>query len=97
MSAGFFVSEGIDGGWWSVIWMPWVSSNEVDLQDQFTAITTYFVCAFVASVAIEDAVEWFALRRRFPPRKILKACFASNVASYLVGSVMYSWSFGLWG
>jgi len=95
--AGFFVSDLIDGGWWSVVWMPWVSSNEVDLKHQFLALTAYYVCAFAGSIAIEGCAEWLMLRRRFPSGQIWKACIGSNAVSYLSGSiVMYSWSFGLW-
>ena len=95
-ATGFATSLKLNGGWWLVLWMPWVSSNEVDLKTQLSAISIYYAVAFIVTVFIEGATMYFWLRRRFGTSKALQATFLSNVCSYVLGSLaMYSWSFGL--
>lgn len=95
---GFAVSLLLNGGWWLVLWIPWVSPHEVNLEKHLMMISTYYACAFLVSVVTEGIVEHLMLRRRFEKKRIWLACVASNVASYAIGSVfLYSWSFGVWG
>lgn len=92
---GFVASMVINGGWWLVVWMPWVSSNEVKLEEHLTKFGIYYACAFIVSVATEGLVEHFMLKR-YAKKKVWFACLTSNVASYaLGGALMYSLSFGL--
>lgn len=94
---GFAVSLLMNGGWWLVVWMPWISPNEVDLTKQFTVISVYYAGAFLISVATEGLVEQLMLRRRAEKKKVWLGCVSSNVVSYVLGgTVLYSWSFGLW-
>jgi hypothetical protein len=94
---GFALSLWMNGGWWLVIWMPWVSSNEVDFAEHLGFISIYYVCAFVISVLVELVVERTMLRKQFEPKKVWLACTWSNLASYAFGGAfLYSWSFGLW-
>jgi hypothetical protein len=93
-TVGFFASLKLNGGWWLVVWMPWVSGHEVDLPRHLLALSIYYVVAFVLSVAIEGFVMWLLLRKDHPARDIWRTCFLSNVWSYALGSIaMYSWSF----
>lgn len=95
-AVGFGLSLLLNGGWWLVVWIPWVSRNEVAVPRQLAALTIYYVVAFVLSVIIEGPIEQLILMRRFGTRAIWKNCFWANVASYLFGSLaMYSWSFGI--
>jgi hypothetical protein len=94
---GFAVTLFVNGGWWLVVWMPLVSSKEVDLAKQFIVISIYYVVAFLISVAIEGVVEQLMLRRRAEKKRLWRACVYSNIVSYVLGgAVLYSWSFGLW-
>ncbi|MFZ5495917.1 MAG: hypothetical protein ACOZE5_11360 [Verrucomicrobiota bacterium] len=94
---GFAVSLFMNGGWWLVVWMPWVSPNEVDLAKQFTVISIYYAGAFLISVVAESVIEQLMLRGRAGKKKVWLACAFSNIASYVLGgAVLYSWSFGLW-
>jgi len=94
---GFGASLFLNGGWWLVVWMPWVSPHEVNLETQITVISLYYLGAFVVSVATEAFVEHLMLRRAFGGRKVWLACVSGNAASYLLGGLLlYSWSFGLW-
>ena len=96
-AAGFGLSLLLNGGWWLVVWMPWVSSNEIDFSRHLAAISVYYAGAFMLSVLIEGLLEQVLLMARFDKKATWRACFLSNLASYVIGSVaMYSWSFGLW-
>jgi hypothetical protein len=96
-AVGLGLSLFLNGGWWLVVWMPWVSSHEVDFSRHFAALSVYYAAAFVLSVGIEGVVEQRMLRSQFEKGKIWKACIFSNAVSYIIGGVgMYSWSFGLW-
>jgi len=95
-AVGFFASYQLNRGWWLVVWLPWVSSNEVDLKSQLGAISVYYGAAFLATILVECATMHVWLRRRFGTATTLKATILTNVASYLIGSVaIYSWSFRL--
>lgn len=65
---GFGLSLFLNGGWWLVVWMPWVSSNEVNISRHWSAISSYYIVAFVLSVAIEGVVEQLMLQSRFERR-----------------------------
>ena len=49
------VSLGLTGGWWLVIWVPWVTANEAGAQD-WPALLLYMGGAFLASVFIESLI-----------------------------------------
>ena len=97
-AVGFGLSLFLNGGWWLVVWMPWVSSKEVTIPRHLTELSIYYIGAFVLSIAIEGVVEQIRLKSQFEKKKIWKTCLMANVASYIIGSVaMYSWSFDLLG
>ncbi len=90
---GFGLSLLANGGWWLVIWMPWVSSNEVDIPADLLAISIYYIICFILSVAIEGLFLQYFLKRYFSRLEIWKACLLANTLSYAVGSIfMYSLS-----
>jgi len=93
---GFGLSLLANGGWWLVIWMPWVSSNEVDIPADLLAISIYYIICFILSVAIEGLFLQYFLKRYFSRLEIWKACLLANTLSYAVGSIfMYSLSFSV--
>lgn len=94
---GFGVSLVLNGGWWLVVWMPWVSRNEVNWTDGATrqAIIQYYVAAFFLSVLIEIGWERFIIGNKAPARLVWRGCIFGNILSYLLGSVaLYSVGFG---
>ncbi|MEL6400874.1 MAG: hypothetical protein AAFO87_02975 [Cyanobacteria bacterium J06607_6] len=94
---GIALSLLLNGGWWLVVWMPWVSSQEVQLPRHLLAISVFYVVAFVLSIAIEGAVGQLMLKSQFAKPQIWRAFLTANMASYLVGSIaLYSYSFALW-
>ena len=93
---GIMISIALNGGWWLVVWFPWVSKHEVDLSSrvEWHALIVYYVLAFILSLIIEAAVNVPLLRQRYPVKKIMKATLRANVLSYLAGSaILYSVSF----
>lgn len=91
---GFIISLKLNGGWWLVIWLPWVSENEVDLTTGLGSLTIYYLSAFILTLILEALVNTLLLKREYGASDIIKATSLTNVASYIAGSVMlYSYSF----
>ena len=93
---GIAISMMLNGGWWLVVWFPWVSDHEVDIHNRKSLewITLFYVCAFVLSIIIETLINWLLLRKKYSPKKIFVSTFWVNVISYLIGSVaLYTYSF----
>ena len=93
---GIIITLIINGGWFLVVWFPWVSSHEIDLSapNALMGFIVFYLVAFVLSVLIEILINYIILGRIYPFGKILKATLLANIASYLAGSiVLYSYSF----
>jgi len=93
---GFGASIVLNGGWWLVIWLPWVSDNEVDIsnRDSLQTIVIYYACAFVLTVLIECLVNWLMLRKTQPAKQIITTTLIANCVSYAIGTlVLYTYSF----
>ena len=93
---GIILTLILNGGWWLVVWFPWVGSHEIDLSvpNALWGLILFYLVAFVLSVLIEVTVNWLNLKRTYTSKKILWATFVANIASYLLGSiVLYSISF----
>ena len=84
----------LNGGWWLVVWMPWVSSNEVAIPEQFNGLIIFYLIAFILTVIIEALFNAYALRQEYDRKSIIKATLIINVVSYIIGSIiLYSYSF----
>lgn len=86
----------MNGGWWLVVWFPWVSDNEVNLDNPQIRISLYiyYACAFVVTLILESGVNWLMLKKTCPTKKILKTTLIVNIISYAIGSlVLYTYSF----
>ena len=95
-AVGFGLSLLHNSGWWVVVWLPWVSRNEVGIPRQLQRFVVYYLAAFLLSILIEGIVEQIMLRSRYSGWKVWKASLLANFVSYLLASVlMYSYSFGL--
>lgn len=93
---GIVTSIILNGGWYLVVWLPWVSKHEVDLanKEELNAMIIYYAAAFVLTLIIETNINVFALHRQYPIGKIIKATLLTNIISYLIGTLaLYSYSF----
>lgn len=90
---GFGISILLNGGWWLVVWFPWVSNHEVGEND-FNELMIYYGCAFVLTLFIEGLINYLFLRKTYSSSKILYYTLLINIISYTFGSIaLYSYSF----
>lgn len=87
---GIITTMALNGGWWLVVWFPWVSSHEVDIhsRQEALALVIYYIVALILSVLIELFVNWLMLRKQYPPKRILRATLIANAFSYILGAVL---------
>ncbi len=93
---GFITTLVLNGGWFTVIWFPWVSNNEIDLsvEDAMQFLMIFYAIAFALSVGVELCANLIFLAKTYPRPKIVKATIIANVLSYAAGTVvLYSYSF----
>ena len=93
---GIVISMILNGGWYLVVWFPWVSSNEINLSnnESLKALIFFYALAFILSIIIESLINWLLLRKRFKTKQILITTLIANIASYAIGTiVLYSYSF----
>ncbi|RTQ45704.1 hypothetical protein EJV47_24780 [Hymenobacter gummosus] len=93
---GILASMKLNGGWWLVVWFPWVSNNEIDLSQPNAArfLALYYAAAFILTLVLEALFNVWFLRRDYPRRRVLTATLLANVVSYAIGSaVLYAYSF----
>lgn len=90
---GVLISFLLNGGWWLIVWFPWVSSNEVSSPIEMSFLE-YYLFAFLSTLLIEGIFNSVILRRVYKLYSIIPGTLLVNVVSYLIGSVaMYSYSF----
>lgn len=90
---GIAASLALNGGWWLVVWFPWVSENEVSGDQGIKWFTILYLIAFILTLIIEGVIN-FLLLRKTHPKQVVNYTFWINVMSYAFGSiVMYSYSF----
>lgn len=87
---GIIATLKINGGWWLVMWYPWVSSHEVNIQNrsQLIGLIIYYFVAFILSVLIELIINYFCLRKNFSAKKIYKGTMRANLATYAIGAIL---------
>ena len=93
---GIVLSMAITGGWWLVLGIPWVSSHEVNLSNPANVwgFALYYLVALLLSILIEGVINYFMLRKRHQPKRIVSSTIPVNLASYLLCSiVLYAFSF----
>lgn len=84
----------LNGGWWLVVWFPWVSYNEVSGMEGFKQLTIFYTIAFILTILIEGLVNFLMLKKDYQKSKIIKTTLVVNILSYTIGSLaMYSYSF----
>lgn len=88
---GIISSLKLNGGWWLVVWFPWVSGHEVNVRDKSELVDflTYYLLALFLSVLIELAVNCAMLCRRYALSEIFKATLKVNIVTYSIGAVLF--------
>lgn len=87
----------LNGGWYLVVWFPWVSKHEINLSkgNALQFLVVYYLIAFVLTLALEILTNILFLRNAYSRKAIIKATVITNVLSYIAGTiVLYSYSFG---
>ena len=89
-AVGIITSLALNGGWWLVVWFPWVSKHEVDVRDpqSLRTLVLFYAAALILSVLIELLVNHLMLRKRYPFKKTLHATLIANAFSYVLGAVL---------
>ena len=89
-AVGIITSLALNGGWWLVVWFPWVSKHEVDIRDpqSLLVLVLFYIVALILSVLIELLVNHLMLRKRYPFKKTLHATLIANAFSYILGAVL---------
>jgi hypothetical protein len=91
---GMVLSTVLQGGWWLVFWIPWVSRKELAWPAQAGAFMLYYFLAFALSVLVEGAIQSWMHRGLYSARTVWRCTIVANVVSYAVFTgVLYSWSF----
>jgi hypothetical protein len=93
---GIMASLKLNGGWWIVVWFPWVSKNEVDRAnlDAMNSLYLIYGIAFCLTLIIEVLVNTLILRKKSSIISIVKSTVLVNILSYIIGTyVLYSYSF----
>ena len=87
---GIITTMILNGGWWLVVWFPWVSSHEVNIQNtnQLLGLIIYYFVAMILSVLIELLVNHLILRKKYPFKNTLNATLIANAFSYFVGALL---------
>jgi hypothetical protein len=93
---GIIISILLNGGWYLVVWFPWVSEHEINLtrDGSLQFLIIYYAAAFALTLIIETLTNILFLRKQYPTKKIFKTTVIANILSYAVGTiVLYSYSF----
>lgn len=93
---GIVVSMILNGGWYLVVWFPWVSSHEMNLSKPgvLEGLVYFYMATFIVTIILEALTNVIFLKKYYGARKILKMTLAVNIISYLIGTiVLYSYSF----
>ena len=91
---GIIGSMILNGGWWLVVWFPWVSDNEVSGTEVFKWLAILYAIAFVLTILIEGLVNYLMLKKDYSKPQILRMTLIVNIISYALGSLaMYTYSF----
>ena len=87
---GIIVSMALNGGWWLVVWFPWVSRHEVDVHSSqaLWGLVIYYFAALILSVLIELWINHKILKKQYTFKKTLIATQIANAFSYAIGALL---------
>ena len=74
----------INGGWILVLWLPWVSSHEINInnKDEVICLICYYIVAFVLSI-----INVLLLQKKYCRKRVVQASLYANAASYAFGTL----------
>ena len=89
-AVGIITSLALNGGWWLVVWFPWVSKHEVDIRDpqSLLVLVLFYAAALILSVLIELLVNHLMLQKRYPFKRTFHSTLIANAFSYFLGAVL---------
>ena len=89
-AVGIITTLALNGGWWLVVWFPWVSKHEVDVRDpqSLRTLVLFYAAALILTVLIELLVNHLMLQKQYPFKKTLHATLIANAFSYILGAVL---------
>lgn len=93
---GIIVTMALNGGWYLVVWFPWVISHEIDLSldNERSGLVVFYLVCLVLTLIIETVTNILFLRRQYSIKEIIRTTVLANLVTYFVGSlVLYSYSF----
>lgn len=87
---GIVASIMLNGGWWLVVWFPWVSSHEVDGRNigGMSLLAAYYLVALMVSLLIESLLNILLLRHLYGKKEIVKATLVANAVTYAIGAIL---------
>lgn len=87
---GLVLSMILNGGWWLVVWMPWISNHELNFHYGRAVLffAVYYLIAFLLSIVIEGLINCLCLSKHFMVKQVVVATIKANLWSYLLGSVV---------
>ena len=88
--AGIITTLHLNGGWWLVMWFPWVTSHEVNVREhkEVLWLIIYYVVAFILSLLIEWGINHLCLRKRYESQAIFRGTLRANIVTYAVGALL---------
>lgn len=93
---GIIISMILNGGWFLVVWFPWVSNHEINLakKEELYGLIIFYAAAFVLTLIIEIITNVLFLRKFYLKKNVIKATVIANTISYIIGSItLYLYSF----
>lgn len=88
--AGIITTLYLNGGWWLVMWFPWVTSHEVNVREHKEVfwLIIYYVVAFILSLLIEWGINHLCLRKRYESQAIFRGTLRANIVTYAIGAFL---------
>ena len=88
--AGIVTTLHLNGGWWLVMWFPWVTSHEVNVREhkELFWLIIYYVVAFILSLLIEWGINHLCLRKRYESQAIFRGTLLVNIVTYAIGAIL---------
>lgn len=88
--AGIITTLYLNGGWWLVMWFPWVTSHEVNVQEhkEVLWLIIYYVVAFILSLLIEWGINHLCLRKQYESQAIFRGTLRANIVTYAIGAIL---------
>lgn len=79
----------INGGWILVVWLPWVSSHEINInnKEELICLICYYIVALILSIGIETFINLLLLKKKYDRKRIVMASIYANAASYALGTI----------